>query len=554
MHPQELIPDVLWIEVSQHLVTSDKMALSSSHSYLRDLISPIIFNPPNRPIQVRKLCWNCFLKKPHNSNHCRNTDIFTNLAPGTLKRVRSIYLNGTQYDHSRIFGSPDFQNVKSIVLLRSLSEDQIALFLQFVKQLDMITIDIPITDIIELGASPIVFPIRSLNRLHRFQLDGVYLPDLPVAFGLGCSLTIVSFVSKRDLEVEQQYLTDCQSLLTYFSDSNFFPSLRVVGFTIPRPSPPGFPSPPADNLEVRSKLFLAAWCASLAHIKSGGHGWRLRAEEPTSVRRLLDWDSFWGCWCGQPSDHDIVLTSDEINRFEKWWSKHVGVADQQLHARAALTNFLAGRIHIDATTSTNSLEGVLAHGMIVPTDFAGVYPTVRCLTVVPAGRDGFADLAWQFPGVTTLRLTEDIPNVPQLLVDCTALKTLHISASQLGPPVLDQCGHLKSYELAFLRDCVALKRLNVKGFSGCDQCDWRSLVMGLNRWLPVQIEEVDICGILNFGEARRDQDLPPKEWDMAWSAYETTVNSLFIDLVGKSWIGYIGVGGLWVRPRSYQGA
>lgn len=532
----------------------DNTALSSTHSYLRSLISPIIFNRPNRPIQVRKLSWNCFLKKHHRSDNCQSTDIFTNLAPATLKLIRSVYLNGTESDHSQIFRSPSFQNVKSVVLLRPLSAGQTPLFLQFVKQLDAITVDISITDLVEIGVNPIVFPIRSLNRLRRFQLDGVYLPDLPVAFGLGCSLTIVSFVSKRDLEVEPQYLMDCQNLLTYFSDSNFFPSLRVVGFTIPRPSPPGLPRPSTQNLEVRSKLLLEAWRASLAHAKSSSNGWRLRAEEPTLIRRLLDWDSFWGCWCGQPSDHDIVLTSDEVNRFEGWWSKGVGVTDWPFHARAALANFIDGRIHIDATTSTKSLEGIPAHGMIVPSNFAGVYPTVRCLTIVPAGYDGLADLACQFPAVTTLRLTENLPSVSQLLVDFSALTTLHMVASQLGPSALDSCGHLKSYEFTFLRDCVALKKLDVKEFSGCDQCDWRSLVMGLNRWLPIQIKEVDICGVLNFGETERDLDQPAKEWDMARSAYEKIVNRLFIDLVGKSWIGYIGMGGLWVRPRWYQGA
>lgn len=531
----------------------DKIALSLTHSYLRGLISPIIFNQPDRPIMVRKLCWHCLLHTHHGSNNCQSTEIFEIFTPAALGQIRTIYLNGTDNDHSRIFGSPHFQNVKSIVFLDPLSAGQTELFLRFVKQLDTITIDMPITDVLEIDLNPSFFPIRSLNHLHRLKMDGAYLPDLPVAFGLGCSLTIISFLSKMDLEVGEKYLTNCSSLLTYFSSSHFFPSLRVVGFSIPRPSPLGLPSPSVEEIKARSKLLLESWNASLAHIKSGGNGWRLRSEEPTSIRQLLGWDSFWGCWCGQPSDHDIVLTSDEVNKFEKWWSKNVGVIGRPLHARAALTNYLDGRIHIDTTSSSKSLQGVPAHGMIVRSDFAGFHPTIRCLTIVPAEHDGPANLAWQFPAVTTLRLTEYLPCVPQLLVDFTALTTLHIMASQLGPSALDHCGHLKSYEFAFLRDCVALKKLNVRDFYGCDQCDWRSLVMGLNRWLPIRVTEVDVCGCLEFGETERDPDQPAKEWDMAWGAYAKIVKNVFLDLVGKSWIGYIGVGGFWVKPRSYHG-
>ncbi|KAL0631253.1 hypothetical protein Q9L58_009882 [Maublancomyces gigas] len=67
--------------------------------------------------------------------------------------------------------------------------------------------------------------------------------------------------------------------------------------------------------------------------------------------------------------------------------------------------------------------------MIVRSDFTSFHPTVRRLTIFPAEHDGPADLAWQFPAVTTLRLAENLPIVPQLLVDFTALTTLHIMAS-----------------------------------------------------------------------------------------------------------------------------
>ncbi|KAL0631120.1 hypothetical protein Q9L58_010024 [Maublancomyces gigas] len=554
IHPQKLMPDILWLEVSRHLAIRDKKALSSTHSYLRGLISRILFNPPNRPIQVRKVCWNCVLFTHHELENCQSTEIFATFTPATLGLIRSMYLNGTEDDHSRVFGSPHFKNLKSVIFIEPLSPGQTELFLRFVKQLDTITVDIPITDLLEIDPNPSFFPIRSLNHLHRFQMDGSYLSDLPVAFGLGCSLTIMSFLSKTDIEVGQTYLTNCLSLLTYFSSSHFFPSLRVVGFSIPRPFPLGFPSPLAKKLEVRSKLLFESWDASLAHAKSGGNGWRLRSEEPTSIRRLLGWDSFWGCWCGQSSYYNIVLTSDEVNEFEKRWSKDVGVTGRPLHARAALTNFLDGRIHIDTTISTKPHEGAPIHGMIVRSDFAGFHPTVRCLTILPAQHDGPADLAWQFPAVTTLRLTENLPIVPQILVDFTALTTLHIMASQLGPSALDHCGHLKSYEFAFLRDCIALKELNVRGFRGCDQCDWRSLVMGLNRWLPIWITDVGVRGRLEFGETERDPDQPAKEWDMAWEAYARTVDTVFIDLIGRLWTGCIGVGGLWVKPRSYHGS
>lgn len=431
----------------------------------------------------------------------------------TLRTITHLHLNRNDSDFDNMIDDGNFTGVTSLKISNYITPEQQVDFASFARQL---------TEIIEIGSpermgsdsSVAGLAAGALSKLRILHLQNVDLPPLRFILadpqGVAAFLHSITFVPfdpemlpTRDDDEIQEIYKSYTDLLTVVSDRTLFPVLRVVELTR------GRSHPETEWKKIRAALLEAMYVAAAKHGL-----WRISGAKKTvlGVFPLQQFLNEWACWCSRCTS-DSFLTPSEIIKYGVWCEK------EGRYAR--WDEFLADNMHIDVRPTGKKIKQLMtgrAAGLarvrgvsILPgpdlnldVALSAISYTTRCVCIqlcgfwgVPATQildparfsqieflrvvivkmgEEYEEPSYRHPEDMTQNLVFSLvaglslpmwTNLHALAVPATALQRLYFEPSRVSA----SCEiHLPAYDLAWVGECVHLKRFHITCWSACVKC------------------------------------------------------------------------------------